>query len=158
MSVLHRLEYCLFVERCQFLIEASFILPIVDIHVILFFPYFLEPQMTRHLPGLLMSDYKVNYSNHSGYRGGVSGRSRGSPARIFTDVPLNELVLPPSQGYRSVCWNCDWILHTIPCCICMLVYFYESCLSSKLSYSGNLHSSFVILNKLGISYHIYLRI
>ena len=80
---------------------------VVAASTMLFFPYFNEPQVAEFMPGLRMSDYKVNYSNHSGYRGGEGGKLRGSPARIYTDIPLNQLVLPKTQGYKYVLCVCQ---------------------------------------------------
>lgn len=74
----------------------------VLVETLLFFPYFMEHQVTKHLPYLAMSDYKVNYANHSGYRGGPEGKERGSPARLYTDIPLRELVLTKPMGYKYV--------------------------------------------------------
>lgn len=70
------------------------------VSTMLFFPYFNESQVAEFMPRLQMSDYKVNYSNHSGYSGGLGGKQRGSPARIYTDIPLKQLHLPENQGYR----------------------------------------------------------
>ena len=61
----------------------------------------MEPKVNKYLPTLVMSDYMVDYTNHSGYRGGKEGKMRGSAARLYTDIPMKELVLP-STGYTYV--------------------------------------------------------
>lgn len=60
----------------------------------------MENQVTKHFPSLAMSDYRVDYTNHSGYKGGADGKVRGSPARIFTDIPLKQMALSPGSDYR----------------------------------------------------------
>ncbi|XP_067928630.1 rRNA N6-adenosine-methyltransferase ZCCHC4-like isoform X2 [Watersipora subatra] len=75
-----------------------------EVTTIVFLPYFMETQVRKHLPSLSMSDYKVNYTNHSGYTN--EGKPRGSPARLYTDLPLKDLVLPTAQGYRY-CEKCQ---------------------------------------------------
>ncbi|XP_011871989.1 PREDICTED: zinc finger CCHC domain-containing protein 4 isoform X2 [Vollenhovia emeryi] len=81
-------------------------------------PYFMEhimrekstpPQVTGGLKDLKMSDYKVNYDNHPLFVSEKHGRKHGSPVRIFTNIPLNLLQLPSSDGYKF-CQNCKkWV-------------------------------------------------
>lgn len=47
-----------------------------------------------------MVDYMVNYTNHKLYHSGANGRKDGSPIRIFTNIPLNLIPLPVSEGYK----------------------------------------------------------
>lgn len=71
------------------------------------FPYFMERQLRQHRTDLVMSDYRVTYSDHIQFgakedavKSGV--RKLGSPVRLFTSIPLSVLQLPASEGY----WLC----------------------------------------------------
>ncbi|NP_001087167.1 rRNA N6-adenosine-methyltransferase ZCCHC4 [Xenopus laevis] len=68
------------------------------------FPYFFESRILQCFPDFAMLDYQVDYDNHALYKHGKTGRKQ-SPVRIFTDLPLDKIVLPASEGYRfcSVC-------------------------------------------------------
>ncbi|XP_037954055.1 rRNA N6-adenosine-methyltransferase ZCCHC4-like [Teleopsis dalmanni] len=58
------------------------------------------------MPEMQMSDYKVNYTNHSTYTDGLNKiRKQGSPARIFTNVSLERLILPVEEEYKY-CASC----------------------------------------------------
>ncbi|XP_046458566.1 rRNA N6-adenosine-methyltransferase ZCCHC4-like [Daphnia pulex] len=73
------------------------------------FPYFMESQILNKLPNFAMLDYKIEYTNHSQFQKGPKGRKQGSPVRIFTNVNLQKLKLPASEGYRY-CGLCKkWI-------------------------------------------------
>lgn len=94
----------------------------VTLRIMFMFPYFMErimreksnpPSVGGGLRDLKMSDYKVDYDNHplfvppSEARGGA--RRRGTPVRIFTNIPLRLLELPASDGYRF-CERCErWV-------------------------------------------------
>jgi len=69
------------------------------------YPYFMERQVTSSNQSLIMSDYRVTYSDHVQYGDSGQARKQGSPVRIFTDLPLNKLQLP-SPDYRH-CAACD---------------------------------------------------
>lgn len=64
------------------------------------FPYFMESYIKNVMPEMDMIDYMVNYTNHKLYNNGANGRKEGSPIRIFTNIPLNLIPLPVSEGYR----------------------------------------------------------
>lgn len=66
-----------------------------------------------------MVDYKVDYTNHKLYHSGEKGRKQGSPIRIFTNVPLNRIHLPESEGYR-LCRPCEQYrsIENIHCTVC----------------------------------------
>ena len=52
---------------------------------------------------------KVEYVNHRAFKSGGGAGKKGSPVRIFTNLPLSELALPPSEGYR-LCAECEaWV-------------------------------------------------
>lgn len=70
------------------------------------FPYFMENYIHNVMPEMDMMDYLVNYTNHKHYHSGVNGRKEGSPIRIFTNIPLNLIPLPISEGYRY-CKLCE---------------------------------------------------
>lgn len=73
------------------------------------FPYYMESYVRCVQPQMEMVDYKVNYTNHDTYHDGDKGRKQGSPVRIFTNVPLNVVRLPTSEGYRF-CVKCKrWV-------------------------------------------------
>ncbi|XP_011165314.2 rRNA N6-adenosine-methyltransferase ZCCHC4 [Solenopsis invicta] len=86
--------------------------------VMFIFPYFMEHIMreksnpvheTGGLRNLNMSDYKVDYDNHPLFISEKHGRKQGSPVRIFTNIPLNLLELPSSDGYKF-CQDCEkWV-------------------------------------------------
>ncbi|ODM89669.1 Zinc finger CCHC domain-containing protein 4 [Orchesella cincta] len=85
------------------------------------FPYFMEGHILSRCPssGLKMSDFHVEYRNHAKYSGG--SRSKSSPIRVFTTVPLSKLVLS-EEDYRY-CDNCSkWVdklnLHCDSCETC----------------------------------------
>ncbi|XP_008557635.1 rRNA N6-adenosine-methyltransferase ZCCHC4 [Microplitis demolitor] len=89
-----------------------------ELKIIFILPYFMEPIMhfksnpagvDGGLKDLKMSDYRVDYDNHSLFRSGSTGRKFGSPVRIFTNIPLNLLKLPEDDGYKY-CKRCDkWV-------------------------------------------------
>ncbi|XP_076440714.1 rRNA N(6)-adenosine-methyltransferase ZCCHC4-like [Babylonia areolata] len=75
-----------------------------DLPVVWFFPYFMEKRVCECLPSLTMLDYKVPYDNHNLFQNvRQGGRKKGSPVRIFTNLPLLSFPLPSSEGY----WFCD---------------------------------------------------
>ena len=52
---------------------------------------------------------KVEYVNHRAFKSGGGAGKKGSPVRIFTNLPLSELALPSSEGYR-LCGECEaWV-------------------------------------------------
>ncbi|XP_012261260.2 rRNA N6-adenosine-methyltransferase ZCCHC4 [Athalia rosae] len=85
--------------------------------IMFIFPYFMEatlrekanpPNVAGGLKELKMSDYKVNYDNHPLFVKSVD-RKVGSQVRIFTNVDLNLLKLPESEGYKY-CKRCKkWV-------------------------------------------------
>ncbi|CAK9824439.1 rRNA N6-adenosine-methyltransferase ZCCHC4 [Anthophora retusa] len=77
--------------------------------ILFIFPYFMEPIMKQKsnppdVPGglkdLRMTDYKVFYDNHPLFITDSKPTKLPSPIRIFTNVPLNLVQLPKSDGYR----------------------------------------------------------
>ncbi|XP_005094144.1 rRNA N6-adenosine-methyltransferase ZCCHC4 [Aplysia californica] len=69
--------------------------------IIWFFPYFMENRIVSQLPGMVMLDYKVDYENHALYKNDL--KQKGSPVRIFTNIPQAMFVLPAEEGY----WYCS---------------------------------------------------
>jgi hypothetical protein len=47
-----------------------------------------------------MCDYQINYVNHGSFKS-AGGRKKGSPVRIFTNLPLEKVELPEGEGYRD---------------------------------------------------------
>ena len=45
----------------------------------------------------LLHYIKVDYDNHALFKGDM--RKKGSPVRIFTNLPANTVLHPESQGY-----------------------------------------------------------
>lgn len=85
------------------------------------FPYYMETYIKNGMPEMKMLDYKVNYTNHENYTNNGKLKN-GSPIRIFTNVPLNKIALPPNEGYKF-CKQCNkWTfannLHCIKCKLC----------------------------------------
>jgi len=66
-----------------------------------FFPYFMESRIITEIPGMTMLDYKVDYDNHALYNNHV--KQKGSPVRIFTNLPPASFKLPADEGY----WYCQ---------------------------------------------------
>ncbi|KAL6262811.1 hypothetical protein P5V15_005601 [Pogonomyrmex californicus] len=89
-----------------------------SLKIMFIFPYFMEhimreksnpPCVTGGLKDLKMSDYKVDYDNHPLFISEKHGKKYGSPVRIFTNIPLNLLELPMSDGYKF-CKHCEkWV-------------------------------------------------
>lgn len=74
--------------------------------IILVFPYFMEFYVRKVMPELSMSDYIINYSNHSKYNETSTARKDlGSPVRFFTNILPGVIKLPKEQ-YRF-CEPCD---------------------------------------------------
>jgi len=71
-----------------------------SIPTMLVFPYFMENHVARSSPTLLMHDFKVNYSNHPTYtstpkqKQETNKQARGSPVRVFTNIPSAQLSFP----------------------------------------------------------------
>jgi hypothetical protein len=64
------------------------------------FPYFMEKKLVSEETGLelAMSDYRVGYENHREFSGTPGlGRKQGSPVRIFTNMPLRQVLVPLRQ-------------------------------------------------------------
>ncbi|XP_041360423.1 rRNA N6-adenosine-methyltransferase ZCCHC4-like [Gigantopelta aegis] len=72
-----------------------------SVPVFWFFPYFMEKRITESVPEFSMLDYKVDYDNHALFKD--KGGKKGSPVRIFTNLPPAEVELPPEEGY----WFCS---------------------------------------------------
>ncbi|XP_078588631.1 rRNA N(6)-adenosine-methyltransferase ZCCHC4-like [Branchiostoma floridae x Branchiostoma japonicum] len=71
-----------------------------EIPTLWIFPYFMEHRIVGSLPSYRMLDYKVEYENHPLYQEGPKSKKRGSPVRIFTNIPTDRVVLPQDEGYR----------------------------------------------------------
>lgn len=86
--------------------------------IMFIFPYFMEsimkqksnpPGISGGLKDLSMTDYKVAYDNHPLFLNDSNGTKLPSPIRIFTNIPLNLVELPKSNGYRY-CKKCQkWV-------------------------------------------------
>ncbi|CAN7995778.1 unnamed protein product [Ixodes hexagonus] len=77
-----------------------------SLNVLWFFPYFNEKRILGAMPSLRMLDFAVDYRNHSAFKD--AGRTKGSPVRIFTDIPLGQVQLPLDQ--YEYCDKCDrWV-------------------------------------------------
>lgn len=89
-----------------------------ELKVFWFFPYFNEKRIVAALPRLRMLEYAVDYENHADFTSGGK-RAKGSPVRMFTDVPLGQIPLPESGGY-TFCAPCDrWVgRHNKHCAVC----------------------------------------
>ncbi|XP_065885299.1 rRNA N6-adenosine-methyltransferase ZCCHC4-like isoform X3 [Dysidea avara] len=74
-----------------------------EITTFLIFPYFLESHVLKSLPNFTMLDYEVTYDNHLYFK---KAKHRPSFVRIFTNMSLPGLKLPPSKGYRF-CKKCN---------------------------------------------------
>lgn len=70
------------------------------------YPYFGESYIRQVMPEMEMCDYKINYTNHESYSDGCKARKLGSPARLFSNVPPNLIVLSPDEGYKF-CKPCN---------------------------------------------------
>ncbi|XP_049778984.1 rRNA N6-adenosine-methyltransferase ZCCHC4 [Schistocerca cancellata] len=85
-------------------------------------PYFMEPYILDACPKLRMLDYKVYYENHPLFSQGSKIMKKGSPVRIFTDIPLEKCELPAEEGYRfcPVCrqWSSQENKHCTYCNKC----------------------------------------
>ncbi|XP_054152431.1 rRNA N6-adenosine-methyltransferase ZCCHC4-like [Oppia nitens] len=77
--------------------------------IMLIFPYFNEKRITDKIPGLLMSDYLVDYQNHNKFNDTNSGRKFGSPVRIFTNISLKLIELPKADGYYYCDYCCKYV-------------------------------------------------
>ncbi|XP_033125599.1 rRNA N6-adenosine-methyltransferase ZCCHC4-like [Anneissia japonica] len=79
-----------------------------ELPILWIFPYFLEPRILQSWPTSTMLDYKVEYENHDVFKSGPNSKSKkkGSPVRIFTNIPANLIPLPAADGYRF-CSVCD---------------------------------------------------
>lgn len=74
--------------------------------IILVFPYFMETYVRKVMPELSMSDYKINYANHSRYNETSNARKDlGSPIRFFSNI-LSGLIKLPKEQYRF-CGSCE---------------------------------------------------
>ncbi|XP_033247242.1 rRNA N6-adenosine-methyltransferase ZCCHC4 [Drosophila miranda] len=82
-------------------------LPVTPLSIFWIFPYFSINHIRQEMPEMEMSDYRINYSNHSRYTNvGKESRYCGSPVRLFTNVPLQLLNLPQNEGYKY-CPKCS---------------------------------------------------
>ncbi|XP_037810780.1 rRNA N6-adenosine-methyltransferase ZCCHC4 [Lucilia sericata] len=82
-------------------------LPYQPLPIFWIFPYFSAHYIQQQMPALQMSDYKINYTNHTSYTDmGNKSRKLGSPVRIFTNVPLQLLKLPIQEQYKY-CSKCE---------------------------------------------------
>ena len=70
-----------------------------QIPILLCLPFFLSSFVSKTLPSLKMSEYRVQYTNHSKYK------KTSSPVRIFTNIALKDFVLPAEEGYKF-CPHC----------------------------------------------------
>ena len=76
-------------------------------HILWIFPYFMEPKLKNAMPSLNMSDYQVTYQQIGSYKQGQQGhRNQGSPVRIFTNIPLEEINLKNLSNQYRFCQTC----------------------------------------------------
>ncbi|GFS40590.1 rRNA N6-adenosine-methyltransferase ZCCHC4 [Nephila pilipes] len=88
----------------QYWQEANSKTNLETVPLLWFFPYFLESRIINNIPDLVMMDYKVDYLNHKKF--GSKAGSKGSPIRIFTNIPTPVFALPENEGYRY-CDKCQ---------------------------------------------------
>uniref|UniRef100_A0A2S2QQ38 Zinc finger CCHC domain-containing protein 4 n=1 Tax=Sipha flava TaxID=143950 RepID=A0A2S2QQ38_9HEMI len=70
-------------------------------------PYFMERFVIKCIPGMSMLDYKIDYINHKKFNS--TGRNKGSPIRIFTNVDQCKISLPVEENYKY-CDECNrWV-------------------------------------------------
>ncbi|XP_032590921.1 rRNA N6-adenosine-methyltransferase ZCCHC4 [Drosophila grimshawi] len=82
-------------------------LPATPLPIFWVYPYYMANYIVDDMPEMQICDYKLNYTNHSRYTNvGESRRCHGSPVRVFTNVPLELLQLPPGEGYKY-CRKCE---------------------------------------------------
>jgi hypothetical protein len=75
----------LLADTLNFLIrKIRFYHDVDDIPVILCLPFFLSAFVSKTMPNMKMSEYCVQYADHSRYK------KNSSPVRIFTNMPLDE--------------------------------------------------------------------
>ena len=80
-----------------------------ELATILFFPYFSENHVLEIFSSFTMLDYQVVYSNHRHYSKETqssNNKTKPSPVRIFTNLPLTALNLPSDEGYWF-CHSCN---------------------------------------------------
>lgn len=83
-------------------------------------PYFMERFVVNCIPDMSMLDYKIDYINHKKFNS--SGRNKGSPIRMFTNVDQCKISLPVEENYRfcDECnrWVCSENVHCYKCNSC----------------------------------------
>ena len=80
-----------------------------ELETILFFPYFSENHVLEIFPSFTMLDYQVVYNNHRHYSKETQSsdnKTKPSPVRVFTNIPLPALKLSSDEGYRF-CHRCN---------------------------------------------------
>lgn len=88
------------------------------------FPYFMETYVHQVMPEMRMLAYRVNYTNHRTYHAlaDKGGRKQGSPIRIFTNIPLDQIPLPRDEGYAKCTpcqrWTTTDAKHCVQCADC----------------------------------------
>jgi len=75
------------------------------VNLIWVFPYFMERQVIKCDTNMVMSDYRVTYSQHVQYGETDQARKHGSPIRLFTDISLSDFELPSPEYYH--CGKCQ---------------------------------------------------
>ncbi|XP_011505602.1 PREDICTED: zinc finger CCHC domain-containing protein 4 [Ceratosolen solmsi marchali] len=99
-----------------------------ELKIIFIFPYFMEaiikeksnpPNIFGGLKDLKMADYKVEYDNHPLFVPKMDNKQQGSQVRIYTNISLNLIKLPESDGYKY-CKKClRWVtIENKHCKIC----------------------------------------
>lgn len=64
----------------------------------------MEQHIQNHISYLQMTDYKVDYDNHTCFSSGPKGRKHGSPVRMFTNIPLSKLIFYSDEyHYCDIC-------------------------------------------------------
>ncbi|XP_068147052.1 rRNA N6-adenosine-methyltransferase ZCCHC4 [Drosophila tropicalis] len=82
-------------------------IPWTPLSIFWIYPYFAYNYIKQQMPEMEMSDYLINYTNHSRYTNvGDERRAYGSPVRLFTNVPLDQLNLTTLEGYKY-CDKCE---------------------------------------------------
>lgn len=72
------------------------------------FPYFSEKAVLATFKHMHMTDYVVNYVNHSVYNDFKAKRQ--SAVRVYSNMPPEKIVMPQTEGYRF-CKICRRFIH-----------------------------------------------
>lgn len=88
------------------------ILPIIWV-----FPYYFEHYLKAAMPEIEMCDFKVDYTNHKLFSSQDGSRKYGSPIRLFTNIPLENIKLGDGYQFCRLCRRFVG-LESVHCTIC----------------------------------------